>query len=376
MKKIVRILSWNIAILFSFTLIIELIFYLSASYFPYNLQLALSPFVQEKLLTNKWTKIGNEVFHIQPYFKINDAVVHDEIGFYNKPGKFTNNSQIDIVAIGDSFTHGNGELMSYPIHLENIRNQKVLNLGLQGAGPDAYLEIFKEYGKQKNPKIVLFGFMLANDFADTKSFVKCKTSKKRPIPAHGCVDYFDYSFDGTFGFISKYSSFFGVIKRLYQKNNIEPKKPPKKPPIYTIKRNNKLVKQAYYWRHIAEPVFDKGSYLHLEKILIELKKTVEGDSTKIILILFTQALAVYAPYFMNDPLGEIPGVIKEYNAVKTNFNELAKRNDICFFDSLPSLRKQVLLKKELLYTSDHMSNTGYAVFAEALSEFINKCTGK
>jgi lysophospholipase L1-like esterase len=79
----------------------------------------------------------------------------------------------DIVAIGDSLTFGYGVAPeeAWPALIDrDLPDATLINLGLIGAGPQQYLRIYETFGVQLEPKILLIGFFVANDFWDAEMF--------------------------------------------------------------------------------------------------------------------------------------------------------------------------------------------------------------
>lgn len=89
----------------------------------------------------------------------------DEHGFHNPKGIW-DSGRVDIVALGDSFTHGYC-VPSDKNFVALIRKHypATLNLGMAGEGPLMMLAALKEYGEHFKPKIVLW-FYFENDLED------------------------------------------------------------------------------------------------------------------------------------------------------------------------------------------------------------------
>lgn len=90
--------------------------------------------------------------------------VTDQYGFRNEKSVWSNN--VDIVAIGDSFTMGSclDDDLSIVGQLR-ASGKKVLNLGMGSNGPLLELASLKEFGLQAKPKIILWNFFV-NDLFD------------------------------------------------------------------------------------------------------------------------------------------------------------------------------------------------------------------
>jgi lysophospholipase L1-like esterase len=81
--------------------------------------------------------------------------------------------QADIVVVGDSFVFGYGvaDTEAWPALLAQALPQaRVINLGLSGAGPQQYLRIYETFGVSLQPKVLVVGLLLINDFWDAAMF--------------------------------------------------------------------------------------------------------------------------------------------------------------------------------------------------------------
>ena len=89
---------------------------------------------------------------------------HDALGFRNEkpPPKGA------VIALGDSQTYGmsaprNG---SWPAQLGALLGEPVYNMGMPGFGPLQYLEIARSKARELQPKVLVAGLYLGNDFMD------------------------------------------------------------------------------------------------------------------------------------------------------------------------------------------------------------------
>ncbi len=92
----------------------------------------------------------------------------DEHGFHNPVGLW-NDARMDIVTLGDSFTHG-ACVPSEESFVGLIRDRypAILNLGIDDSGPVTMLAMLKEYGRHFRPKAVLWFYYEGNDLKDLK----------------------------------------------------------------------------------------------------------------------------------------------------------------------------------------------------------------
>lgn len=105
------------------------------------------------------TVLHNESGSFEPYLA-------DEYGF-NNPLGLHDSAPLDVVLIGDSFTHSPSVSRADSV-AGHIRTSipKTLNLGISGAGPLASLAALVEYASTAEPRIVVWGWFEGNDLWD------------------------------------------------------------------------------------------------------------------------------------------------------------------------------------------------------------------
>lgn len=99
-------------------------------------------------------------------FRINPGSrAHDSWGFRNKSVP----ERADIIAIGDSQTYGISALARYawPETLQRLTGKEVYNLALGGYGPAEYSYLLEQKALRLKPALIIVGFYLGNDLADT-----------------------------------------------------------------------------------------------------------------------------------------------------------------------------------------------------------------
>lgn len=72
--------------------------------------------------------------------------------------------QVDIVALGDSFTFGVGAESPWPSRVSQITGQEVLNLGMGGTDPPKHVYPLVGFGLERSPSFVIEGYFEGNDF--------------------------------------------------------------------------------------------------------------------------------------------------------------------------------------------------------------------
>jgi hypothetical protein len=77
----------------------------------------------------------------------------------------------DIVAVGDSHTYGNTATMdqSWPYVLAQLTGQRVYNMGMGGYGPNQYFYLLKNRALSLNPKVIICGLYMGDDFENAYS---------------------------------------------------------------------------------------------------------------------------------------------------------------------------------------------------------------
>lgn len=90
----------------------------------------------------------------------------DEHGFHNPKGIW-GRDRIDVVTVGDSFTHGRCVESEKNISaLIRDAYENTLNLGMDGTGPLIELAILKEYASNLKPEVVLWFYTEGNDLEE------------------------------------------------------------------------------------------------------------------------------------------------------------------------------------------------------------------
>ncbi|MGH7850446.1 MAG: hypothetical protein ACREOP_09120 [Thermodesulfobacteriota bacterium] len=94
---------------------------------------------------------------------------HDSWGYRNKSVP----ERSDIVAIGDSQTYGESALAKYswPSILQKLTGKEIYNMGLGGYGPAEYFYLMEHKAPLLKPVLIIAGFYLGNDLADTYAAV-------------------------------------------------------------------------------------------------------------------------------------------------------------------------------------------------------------
>ena len=113
----------------------------------------------------------NIVWPIEDNGTIN-RVTMDENGFCNPPENSYQRPTIDIITLGDSFTtcHAVSAQETWTSQLAAQTGLSAYNLGRVGIGIHEYLQIFKKFGLQKSPKLVILNIYEGNDLRDAMEY--------------------------------------------------------------------------------------------------------------------------------------------------------------------------------------------------------------
>jgi hypothetical protein len=96
-------------------------------------------------------------------------LVTDAHGFRNSPPE---QATYDVVALGDSFTMARTVASPWPQGLAACAGMDVLNLGEEGAGPQQELDLFRQYGRGKQPQWVILTYFEGNDLYDAAAYAQ------------------------------------------------------------------------------------------------------------------------------------------------------------------------------------------------------------
>jgi hypothetical protein len=169
MRTVWRRVGFAVWCIVAASLLCEIVLQLAPRLFPVEVQKLLAARTRSRLqLANIKREYECEDIRFckpKPHAMIH-RIRQDEVGFPNRPGRYSSTEKFSIVTLGDSFTHGNKHRYSYPRALEKYSRLSVLNLGLVGAPPQIAYEALKRYGLRKHPDIVILGIFHGNDFQD------------------------------------------------------------------------------------------------------------------------------------------------------------------------------------------------------------------
>ena len=117
-----------------------------------------------------------------------ETVTLDDTGFCNPPARRWATADVDIVALGDSFTWCSAVTpdQAWPAQLEAHGGRPTYNLGRGGVGAFEYVQILKQYGLQRDPEIVILNIFEGNELLDARAYWRARAAAEpwavRPLP--------------------------------------------------------------------------------------------------------------------------------------------------------------------------------------------------
>lgn len=100
------------------------------------------------------------------------TVKMDRAGFCNPEENAYDRSAFDLVTIGDSFTWCMtvNPQDAWPHQFAMLTGRSVYNLGVAGRGLHEYIQILKQFGLQKSPRVVVMNVYEGNDLRDADQY--------------------------------------------------------------------------------------------------------------------------------------------------------------------------------------------------------------
>jgi hypothetical protein len=313
-------------------------------------------------------------YHYVPNLCIGQVCL-DEIGFRNPAGTYSDNEVIDIVTLGDSFTYGAGASQSWPDILRNETGLTVLNLGIGAVGSQYWVESFRRFGLAKNPRFVIVGTFDGNDFEDTARWSGVER-------AGG--DFFDYWWDLTPPSSNKLVENSVVLTYLRLVFTAGPTHlldvlAPKIQPSLAL--SNGLSFEVDYFHSVPDAnavVREKpgSGAKEYKNSLLTLKNMADSIGAKMVVMYFSSAPVVYAPYIIDPPpevQRRVERNVQNQVAIADWLASLANQYGFCFVDTTPELRRRAA-SSSLLYNedADHLSVAGNAAVVDILLEYLDE----
>ena len=311
------------------------------------------------------------------------AQVHlttDENGFRNPlPEKPT----YGMVALGDSFTVATNAAYPWPQKLAEYSGIDVLNLGVEGAGPQRELEVLRQYGLKKRPQWVILAFFEGNDLYDAGGY-----ETANPFILTRVVSYL-----------------LGQSREAWQERRsgsahaaIAPSY--RYPITLSIKDTN--LEMAFFSSYIAwlsvsrKAIESSENYRLVSEKILEVQEISEAMDARFLLVYVPTKLHVYLPYlndtetlarvFIDVPMIEVGegGYLQFTNQTVTpeltsqNMDEqadllaeFAAGHNIVYLDLTSTFQEEAGKGAELFYPFDtHWNQHGHDLAAQTIAKYI------
>jgi lysophospholipase L1-like esterase len=284
----------------------------------------------------------------------------------------------EIVAVGDSVTFGYGveDDQAWPaLVAKALPHNRLVNLGLIGAGTQQYLRVYETFGTRLHPKVLLVGFLVRNDFWDADMFdgwlksgargnymvwrdygrpKSTSLSLKQPMGNlissllwRGHVLASKSHFYNLLMYVQRYLRGYGTSK----------------PTIFRAPDGTQLrldVEGFTYQAGIGRPG-NRGFDISVDA-LQRLDSIARANGTKILVILQPSKEEVYLPLMGQTNVDTDPG-----RPLRVKLGELG----IPYLDLLPEFRNRAAKGEVLFFETDgHPNVRGYALIAELVLDHL------
>ncbi|MBI1878975.1 MAG: hypothetical protein HYR94_12285 [Chloroflexi bacterium] len=327
----------------------------------------------------------------------------DELGFCNPPGSNDQGGEVDIVALGDSFTtcHGVKPEEMWTTKLASLTGLSVYNLGRGKSGIHEYIQFLKKFGLQKSPRLVIMNIYEGNDLRDAGLFyyyrlnqmnagaVAASQPAAEPVSLWQRYSYTYNLADAFLNYLSASSSsdaaersdpFLMAISGLpahylagIKTINFNYKVVLADRTIRLNHKNNDI-DEVLVARHLYNQVIEPGVTLAIEEALINfVQLSKQHDFMPLVTYTPSAHTAYAAQVIFEDPtLSELMPWFSQQQ--RNYFKEKGEELGYLFVDLTPALQAaaQTNTSAELLYTRTdlHLTPEGHVVVAKAINQAL------
>ena len=337
--------------------------------------------------------------------KINpNSRAHDSWGFRNKYVP----ERADIVAIGDSQTYGISALARYtwPETLERLTGKEVYNLAIGGYGPAEYFYLMEHKALQLKPDLIIAGFYLGNDLADsyeavytvphwedlrnpdlaiiddTKGGGSGKPEEKKSPPPKTLRTGFKYITYVITDWFAGHSVLYRIVTETYLGDMIRQRRMIDRGEEIVMFRDNEhgintgfTPETRLQGLDLTKPHLQEGLSLALG-FFNRMNEAAEKNGIRFLVVIIPTKETVFEEFIEgNDSLSgsrKIDRLIENERQV----NEIAKsyfeEHNISYLDVLEPLRQAV--PNEQIYPNNyngHSNKNGYGIIAESIYQYLN-----
>jgi hypothetical protein len=294
-----------------------------------------------------------------------ERLPHDARGFCNPPAAAAR-EQVDVVAIGDSFTWCTAVEpgRTWPAALERRTGVATYGLGVPGVGPFEYVEVLSRFGVSLAPRVVVVGVYGGNDLRDAVRFVRHRARADRADAPGLAEPLLRRSYAASF-----VAGAFEVIAQRVRRPGIDF--------AFEIEQGGRWVAMNRGGgdldevRTARELVAGAVAPELWGEALARLAELADEAVFEVVLAYLPSAHAAYAPYvrFSDPEVGRLVTALDE--AQRRALPALAERHGFAYSDCTAVLREAVG-ESELAYFPGnlHPRATGHALIAACLAPTV------
>ncbi len=277
--------------------------------------------------------------------------------------------QTEIVALGDSLTFGYGvaDEQAWPAVLNRaLPDLNVLNLGLIGAGPQQYLQVYETFIRSLRPRLLLIGLFPANDFWDAalfdlwlKSDSDCSYLVWRDYgrsKGARCSDSLRWKTDFFFKGSYVYNILLAARNRVRSYVRSEHK-------TIRLRDDSRLVLDVgRFESQIPATLPDHDEFRLVLGTLRRLYSTARSHDIKVLVVIQPSKEEVYLPM-----LGQaVPDL-------SVHLREELKHAGIAYLDLTGTFRQSAARGEKLFFESDpHPNAAGYTLIADSVLAYLKQ----
>ena len=292
-------------------------------------------------------------------------VCHDGIGFRNPRGTYIAHDTIPIVALGDSFTHGGGVAKPWPELLAETLRKPVLNLGIPGGAPQYWVEALKRYGLAKRPRIVIVATWDSNDFNDASRWSRVQRAGGDFMHYRHVIA--PYEGGSLLKRLGNYSVFASLVQSINMRH------------VWSSGGSNARISVAGLAADLrigrGVPAFESlvarsdSGLREFTAALREVATLADGIGATMMLVYFSTASAVYAPYIV-DASSNVVRDVRNQERLSEWLQRLSQEIGFVYVDTTPPLRKLAALPP-VLY-DDHFTQAGNAAVSHIVGSALEQ----
>jgi hypothetical protein len=303
----------------------------------------------------------------------------DEQGFRNSH----TTKSADIAVLGDSFMeYGDNEADTFGKRLEKkLPGLVVVNLGKSGYGPFQYLEVLKNYGIDKKPKDVLFGFYEGNDLKDIEAYLEWKKGHRKgdygeihAALTGNLLQRYTMALRGTIRSIGRQTSLLvnlGISKIWQRRGYIHPR-------VIVVKLGNEIYRMLFVPELGEKPIEEllrTAEVKKLRMILRDFKILCEKHSIDPTILYIPSVSNIYAGYSTMESgsswLGRRQGQIRAKKNLEQTVVNLSQELGLELINLSPVYEAAAQEGKMLYYALDsHWNAEGREVAATFVAEML------